>query len=227
MIRYNSRRAAVFYMGRSEGMKNEKLCFLMLALSLALPVYARSAPPQDAKALVATAGQEQGTEAIPALPAHKNKTAPADEEDRISREVRHELVMQPYYTLWDWLAFRVHGTTVELLGDALNPSLASDAANSVKRIEGVGKVINHINTLPPSSMDDRIRHEVARDIFSFGSLSRYSWSAVPSIHIIVSGGRVRLEGIVDSQGDKDAANIRANGVAGVFQVTNNLRVIKN
>jgi osmotically-inducible protein OsmY len=32
---------------------------------------------------------------------------------------------------------------------------------------------------------------------------------------------------VDSQGDKDAANIRANGVAGVFQVTNNLRVIKN
>lgn len=208
-------------------MKNEELCFLMLALSLALPVYARSAAQQDAKASVATAQQEQSPEAIPALPAHKDKTAPSNEEDRISREVRHELVMQPYYTLWDWLAYRVNGTTVELLGDAVNSALASDAANSVKHIEGVEKVINHINQLPPSSMDDRIRHEVARAIFSFGSLSRYSWSAVPSIHIIVSGGRVRLEGIVDSQGDKDAANVCANGVAGVFQVTNNLRVVRN
>jgi osmotically-inducible protein OsmY len=76
-------------------------------------------------------------------------------------------------------------------------------------------------------MDDRIRREVARAIFHWGGLSRYSLSAVPSIHIIVSGGRVRLEGVVDSQPDKDAANIRANGVFGVFQVTNNLRVVKD
>jgi hyperosmotically inducible protein len=208
-------------------MKNEKLCFLLLALSLALPAFASSAAPQDAKTSVATAPQGQNADAIPALPAHKSKAVPADEEDRISREVRHELVMQPYYTLWDWLAYRVNGTTVELLGDALNPSLSNDAANSVKHIEGVEKVINHINQLPPSPMDDRIRQEVARAIFSFGSLSRYSWSAVPSIHIIVQGGHVRLEGIVDSKEDKDAAYIRANGVPGTFQVVNNLRVVKN
>jgi osmotically-inducible protein OsmY len=68
---------------------------------------------------------------------------------------------------------------------------------------------------------------VARAIFSFAGLSRYSWSAVPSIHIIVKGGRVRLEGVVDNQQDKDLAGLRANQVPDVFQVTNNLRVVKS
>jgi len=208
-------------------MKNGKLSLLVIALSLAVPAFARSAAPQDAKASVAVAPQEQGSDAIPALPARKNKTAPANQEDRIAREVRHELVMQPYYTLWDWLAFRVNGTTVELLGDTNSLGLKSDAVSSVKHIEGVEKVIDHINQLPPSSMDDRIRHQVAHAIFNWGGLSRYSWAAVPSIHINVNGSRVRLEGIVDSKQDRDAAGIRANGVSGVFEVTNNLRVVKD
>lgn len=208
-------------------MRNGKLYLFAFALLLALPVFARNAAPQSDKATAAASAQAQSPDAIPALPAHKSKTAPINEEDRISREVRHELVMQPYYTLWDWLAFRVNGATVELLGDANSNGLKRDAVNSVKRIEGVEKVIDHINQLPPSPMDDRIRQAVARAIFNWGGLSRYSWSAVPSIHIISSGGRVRLEGIVDSQADKDAAGLRANGVSGVFQVTNNLRVIKD
>jgi hyperosmotically inducible protein len=76
-------------------------------------------------------------------------------------------------------------------------------------------------------MDDQIRHQVARAIFDFDGLSRYAWSAVPSIHITVRGGRVRLEGVVDNQQDKDMAGLRANQVSGVFQVTNNLRVVKS
>ncbi len=209
-------------------MKNATLSLLAFALLLSLPGFARTPAQQNAKdAAVAAAAQSQNSDAIPALPAHKSKTAPANEEDRISREVRHELVMQPYYTLWDWLAFRVNGTTVELLGDTNSIGLKNDAVNTVKRIEGVEKVVDHINQLPPSPMDDDIRHQVARAIFNWGGLSRYSWSAVPSIHIIVNSGRVRLEGIVDSQSDKDAAGLRANGVPGVFQVTNNLRVVKD
>jgi hyperosmotically inducible protein len=211
-----------------KGMKNRKPYLLTFALLLAMPTIALSAVAQNDKAPVAAAGVAQGqTDAIPALPIHKPKNAPVNDEDRISREVRHELVMQPYYTIWDWLAFRVNGSTVELLGDVNSVGLKRDAVNSVKRIEGVEKVIDHINELPPSPMDDRIRREVAHAIFNWGNLSRYSWSAVPSIHIIVKGGRVRLEGVVDSQPDKDAAFIRANGVSGVFQVTNDLRVVKD
>jgi hyperosmotically inducible protein len=215
-------------------MKNEKLWLLTLALSLALLAFAGTAAAQDNKNSAATQSATQGAnqspaqgqvDSNPALPAHKSKTPPVDEEDRITREVRHELVMQPYYTIWDWLAFRVNGSTVELMGDA-GPTLKRDALKSVKHIEGVENVIDHINELPPSPMDDGIRRRVARAIFSWGGLSRYSWSAVPSIHIVVNGGRVRLEGIVDTQQDKDAAGIRANTVSGVFQVTNNLRVVK-
>jgi hyperosmotically inducible protein len=209
-------------------MKNGKFCLLAAVLSLALPVFASSAAPQKDKDKDAVAAaQGQTSDAIPALPAHKPKNAPVSEEDRISREVRHELVMQPYYTIWDWLAYRVNGTTVELVGDVYSNGLKGDAVNSVKHIEGVDKVIDHINLLPPSSMDDRIRHQLARAIFSFGGLSKYSWSAVPSIHIIVKGGRVRLEGVVNSEQDKNAAFLRANGVPGVFQVTNNLLVVKD
>ena len=179
---------------------------LIFALLFAMPVC-----PQDlrtASNLAPEAGtQLQTQEAIPALPAHRPKNPPANEEDRIAREVRHELVMQPYYTIWDWLAFRVNGNTVELLGDAYSLGLRRDAVYSVKHIEGVEKVIDHITQLPPSPMDDRIRHQVARAIFSFDGLSRYSWSAVPSIHIIVNGGRVWLEGVVDTQPDKDAGRI--------------------
>jgi hyperosmotically inducible periplasmic protein len=210
-------------------MKNGKQYFLTLALSLALPLFGGTAAAQQndkAQAAVAAQMQTQNSDAIPALPVRKSKTAPVNEEDRISREVRHELVMQPYYTLWDWLAFRVNGNTVELLGDVNSNGLKSDAVNTVKRIEGVEKVIDHINQLPPSPMDDRIRREVAHAIFNFADLSRYSWSAVPSIHIVVSTGRVRLEGVVDSEQDKNLAGMRANTVPGVFQVTNNLRVVK-
>jgi hyperosmotically inducible protein len=208
-------------------MKNGKLYLLSFALLLASPVFAQSAAQQNDQTPPTAMAQGQVTNALPALPIHKPKNAPVSEEDRLTREVRHELVMQPYYTIWDWLAFRVNGRTVELLGDAYSNGLKGDAVSSVKHIEGVENVIDHINELPPSPMDDRIRHQVARAIFNWGVLSRYSWSAVPSIHIIVKGGRVRLEGVVDSQQDKDAAGIRANGVSGVFQVTNNLLVVRS
>lgn len=206
-------------------MKNVKLYFLVLALLLALPVFAQSAAPQDPNASAATPSQQQGPEAVPALPPH-NKSASASEENRIVHEVRHELVMQTRYTLWDWLAFRVNGNTVELLGYANSTGLKRDAVDSVKHIEGVEKVIDNIQELPPSPMDDRIRHQVAHAIFNWDGLSRYAWSAVPSIHIVVDKGRVRLLGIVDNQTDKNMAGLRANGVPGVFQVTNDLQVVK-
>jgi osmotically-inducible protein OsmY len=165
-----------------------------------------------------------GPEAIPALPASEYKSAPASEEERIARKVRHLLVMRPSYSIWDWLAFRVNGNTVELLGDVYSAGLKHDAINAVREIEGVGRVLDRMHLLPPSPVDDRIRHEVADSIYSAGPLSRYSWSAMPSIHIIVSGGQVRLEGVVDNQPDKDAAALCAKKVSGVLQVTNNLRI---
>jgi hyperosmotically inducible protein len=198
---------------------------LAFALLAGLPAVAQSGA-QNNLANGGAAVQAQNSDAIPVLPTYKPTTSLAGEEDHIAREVRHALAMQPYYTRWDWLAFRVNGNTVELVGDARTVGLKRSAVNDVKHLKDVGQVIDHINQLPPSPMDDRIRNEVAGAIFSWGSLSRYSWPTGPSIHIVVNGGRVRLEGIVGTQQDKQAAGLRANQVTGVFAVTNDLRVVK-
>jgi hyperosmotically inducible periplasmic protein len=145
-------------------------------------------------------------------------------EDRIAREVRHELVMLPYYGVFDNLAFRVDGSTVTLMGEVTRPTLKSDAENVVKDIEGVEKVTNQIKVLPLSPMDDRIRLAEFRAIYGDAGLNRYAIQAVPSIHIIVENGHVTLVGVVATEADKNTAGIRANAVSGVFSLDNQLRV---
>jgi hyperosmotically inducible protein len=148
----------------------------------------------------------------------------ARSQDRIVREVRHELVMLPYYGVFDNLSYKVEGSTVTLMGQVTRPTLKSDAENVVKSIEGVEKVVNQLQVLPLSPVDDRIRVAEYRAIFGSPGLDRYAMQAVPPIHIIVDNGKVTLEGVVDNQADKDRAGIQANTVSGVFSVTNNLRV---
>jgi len=149
-------------------------------------------------------------------------------EDKIAKEVRHELLMLPYYGLFDNLGYTVQGRTVTLTGTLTSQHAVTkrDAEGAVKRIEGVEKVVNNINVLPPSPMDDRIRQRTYNALVRTGGLSKYFWEAAPSIHIIVQNGRITLDGFVLNEMDKNMAGITANTVPGVFQVTNNLRVVK-
>jgi hyperosmotically inducible protein len=144
--------------------------------------------------------------------------------ERLEREVRHELVMLPFYGVFDNLGFKVDGSKVMLVGQVTRPTLKKDAGRGVKRIEGVEEVDNQIEVLPLSPNDDRIRLAAYRAVYGSTALSRYALMAVPSIHIIVRNGNVILEGAVANETDRNIANIRANGVPGVFSVTNNLRV---
>jgi hyperosmotically inducible protein len=162
--------------------------------------------------------------ATAATPQSDRGTASPKAEERLYREVRHELVMLPNLTLWDNLAYKVEGYKVTLLGQVRNAGLKSEAENAVKRIEGVEQVDNQIQTLPPSPTDDRIRVAVARTIFDTPGLFPYAVQSVPPIHIIVQGGNVTLEGMVNSEGDRNLAEIRAKQVPGVFSVTNHLQV---
>ena len=145
-------------------------------------------------------------------------------EDRIVREVRHELLMLPYYGVFDNIAYTVQGGTVTLLGQVVRPSLKSDAENALKHIEGVDRVDNQIEVLPPSSQDDAIRIALFRAIYQYPALQKYEMGVQKPIRIIVKNGRVALEGVVDSESDKNLAGVRANSVPGIFQVTNNLQV---
>ncbi len=143
----------------------------------------------------------------------------------LAERVRHQLVMLPYYSLFDNLEFRIEGVdTVVLSGQVVRPTLKSDAARAIERLEAVGKVVNDIEVLPLSPYDDRLRRATYRAIYSRPGLDRYALQAVPPIHIIVKNGNITLVGVVASQADKNLAGISANGVSGAFSVTNRLRV---
>ena len=142
----------------------------------------------------------------------------------LAREVRHQLVLLSYYSVFDNLGFRVEGSKIILVGQVVRPTLKSDAEAAAKSVEGVSSVQNDIEVLPPAPMDDQIRRATFRAIYDDPGMTKYGFQAVPSIHIIVKGGHVTLEGVVDNAADKNLAYIRANGVPNVFSVQNNLRV---
>jgi hyperosmotically inducible protein len=145
--------------------------------------------------------------------------------DHIVKEVHHELVMLPFYGVFDNLLYKVSPDgTVTLLGEASRPTLKSDAERAVREIEGVERVDNQIKVLPVSPNDDRIRRATYRKIYGHSVLSQYQLRAVPPIHIVVDNGHVTLEGVVARQMEKQVTGMQANSVSGVFSVENNLRV---
>jgi len=150
----------------------------------------------------------------------------AAELSRTERQVRHEIVMLPYLSVFDNIEFRVDGDKVTLMGQVTRPTLKSGAERVVENIETVRTIDNQIEVLPVSPNDDRVRQAVARAVYYHPSFTRYSFQAIPPIRIIVKNGDVALEGVVATKFEKNVAGIQANGVSGVFSVMNNLQVEK-
>lgn len=143
---------------------------------------------------------------------------------RITREVRHQLLMLADFSVFDNIAFKLNGYDIVLLGQVTRPTLKMDAERVVKKIEGVERVENRIQVLPVSGNDDRLRRDLFNAIYRYGPLQHYGVGSNRPIHIIVDRGHVTLEGVVDRQSDKNLAGMRANGVFGVFSVQNNIVV---
>jgi hyperosmotically inducible periplasmic protein len=144
--------------------------------------------------------------------------------ERIQKEVRHEILMLPYFDVFDNITFKVEGYDVTLSGQVIRPTLKTDAERVVKAIEGVEKVDNQIEVLPVSPNDDRLRIRAFRAIYGYSALHRYALPVIKPIRIIVKNGHITLEGVVVSEADKNLVNMRARGVSGSFSVTNNLIV---
>jgi hyperosmotically inducible protein len=190
---------------------------LAIVLFLALIAIAQQSQPTTEPAQAPVSGSQQVEEA--------NNAISPESQDRLIRDIRRALIMLPFYTVFDNLTFKVEGSTVTLEGQVTRPVLRTDAGRVVQRTEGVDKVINNIEVLPPSPADDRIRRAAFQSIYGFGPLRKYANRAVPPIHIIVRNGRITLEGVVISEGDRNMAYTRARLVRGTFGVTNNLRVV--
>jgi len=150
---------------------------------------------------------------------------PQAQPQPLEARVRHAIVMQPFYTVFDNIKFSVSGDTVTLEGQVIRPSLKPAVEHSVRQIAGVSKVVSNIEVLPPLPFDNSIRRATFRSIYAGnGPLSGYGWGPVPAIHIIVDHGRVTLTGTVDRQVDKDMATLLAKTVSNVFSVDNQLIV---
>jgi hyperosmotically inducible periplasmic protein len=171
------------------------------------------------KLLVLVAALAISASAVLAAPASSPQG-----DARTANKVRKELVTLPYYGVFDNLAYKIEGGTVTLYGQVVDTVTRKDAESRVKKIEGVERVVNNIQVLPVSGMDNSIRVRTYRTLARTGSLYRYFMGANPSIHIIVSRGRVALEGVVSNRMDSQLAYMAARQVSGVFEVTNNLRV---
>ena len=127
-------------------------------------------------------------------------------------------------TAFNALTIGVQHGVVTLGGVAYGPMDKDSAVSLVANYPGVKDVVDNIEVAPVSPFDDRIRLAEARAIYGTPQLNRYAMDPAKPIRITVVNGNVTLSGVVDNQGDKDIANIRANGVSGVFKVTNNLQV---
>jgi osmotically-inducible protein OsmY len=161
------------------------------------------------------------------MPAQTGRTVSERAVERIRKEVRHEILMLPFFGVFDNITYKVEGYHVTLMGQVTRPTLKSDVANVVKQIEGVEKVDNQIEVLPVSTLDDQLRLRLYRAIYGYSALERYAMPVIKPIRIIVKNGNVTLEGVVDSEMDKNMVNLRANGVSDVFSVTNHLVVEKS
>jgi hyperosmotically inducible periplasmic protein len=168
--------------------------------------------------------------ATPALlaqttPAQKLPKAEEKHPPSLSREIHHQILVLPFYSVFDSIAFTLDGSKVTLTGQVVRPTLKEHAEAAVKSIEGVSVVINRIEVLPVSPADDDLRRAAYRSLYEDSTLALYAVQAVPSIHILVKNGNVTLEGSVNSVSDKTLAGVRAAAAANVLSVKNNLLVL--
>jgi len=150
--------------------------------------------------------------------------APKTEESQLSREIRHQLIVLPYYSVFDYIAFTLDGNKITLTGYVLRPTLKANAEAAVKSLEGVSSVKNLIEVLPKSPTDDDSRRAVYRAVFEDSTLQRYAAQEVPLIHIILRNGEVTLEGAVSTEAEKNLASTRVSGVSGISTVKNNISI---
>ena len=217
-------------------MKKALLLWLLLTLSAAAVAQTAQAPARISQATLMNSAPQvtQSVQQIcsggPVVADYGKKLQGLgnSSEAKIAKEVRHELLMLPYYSLFDDLEYCVQGRTVILSGSltSQHSETKRDADAAVKRIEGVEQVVNNIKILPPNPDDERAREQVYRRLTNAGGLSQYFWEAAPSIHIIVDNLHLTLKGYVDSEGDKNLAGITAKEIPSLFSVTNDLQVVK-
>lgn len=145
-------------------------------------------------------------------------------DEAVAQQVRHQILMYPYYSIWDNVSFRVSNGQVELDGAVTQPWKRADLARLVQQVRGVTSLTDQVKVLPLSNFDDGLRLQIARAIYGDPVFVQYRNLALPPIHIVVDNGRVTLTGVVATDLQKQVAGMRASASLSFGTVVNNLAV---
>jgi hyperosmotically inducible periplasmic protein len=190
----------------------------MVTLTGSVPLYADK---QDAEKNVGKVKNVQSV--INDIQVQAGETTDQQLADRIGKQLAYDRV--GYGNAFNAITVSVQNGVVTLGGHALGPVAKDSALNLAKRTPGVTNVVDKIQVDPVSPMDDQLRMRVARAVYGYPTLNKYAINPANPIRITVINGHVILSGVVDNQADKNVAYIQANGVPGVFSVTNDLQVV--
>ncbi|MGH9435142.1 MAG: BON domain-containing protein [Terriglobia bacterium] len=142
----------------------------------------------------------------------------------IIRDARKAILTYPFYTIFDHIVFQMRGNDLTVSGQVTQPYKKSDIGNFLEHIKGVTEFTNNLQVLPVSTFDDQLRIQIARAIYDDPLFMNYGNQAHPPIHIIVENGNVTLDGVVNSEVDRAAAERDARFAGTYFSLKNNLRV---
>jgi hyperosmotically inducible protein len=148
----------------------------------------------------------------------------ADQNDlQLFRDVQRQVLSYPQFSVFDTVHMQFDDQgAVTLTGEVTMPFKKDDIAKRIAKVRGVTRVVNNIDVLPVSMFDDDLRFRIARAIYGNSNFWNYGAQANPPIHIIVKGGHVTLDGVVNSETDRMLARSIASSF-GAFSVTNNLK----
>lgn len=144
--------------------------------------------------------------------------------DQMLMAARKEIVTYPFFTIFDNVVIQVQGDHMTVSGQVTQPYKKSDIGSYLSHVKGVAELTNNLQVLPTSPVDDSLRLAVARAIYNDPYFVNYANQAVPPIHIIVDNQNVTLEGVVNSQIDKQRAEMDARFAGTYLSLTNNLQV---
>ena len=141
---------------------------------------------------------------------------------QIFRDVSDSVTRYTQFTIFDGVTASVTQGHVILEGWVTMPFKREDLERRVRTVAGVNSLANRIQVLPVSQHDDELRFRIARAIYGHSAFWNYAAMAQPPIHIVVNGGRVTLQGVVQSNVERQLARSLATGF-GAFEVKNDLK----
>ena len=136
--------------------------------------------------------------------------------------IQKQVLRYSYFTIFDSVQMRLDNGVVRLSGKVTMPYKSTDIATRVGKVAGVTQVVNRIEVLPVSMLDDELRFRIARAIYGNANFWGYGSMVNPPIHVIVERGRVTLEGVVNNNVDRMLARSIASSFL-AFSVTNDLK----